>query len=42
VKGYPTFLLQKTDGSIVEYKGARDTSGYLEFLNKELGLKITA
>jgi thiol-disulfide isomerase/thioredoxin len=42
VKGYPTFLLQKPDGSIVEYKGARETAGYLEFLNKELGLKITA
>jgi thiol-disulfide isomerase/thioredoxin len=39
VKGYPTFCLQTTDGKVTEYKGSRDVAGYLEFLNKELGVK---
>ena len=38
VKGFPTFLLQKPDGNVVEYKGSRDTDGYLKFLNEQLGV----
>lgn len=38
-RGFPTFLLETTDGQFVEYKGERNTQGYLEFLNQELGLK---
>ena len=37
VKGYPTFCLQTTDGKVTEYKGKRETAGYLEFLNSSLG-----
>ncbi len=37
IRGFPTFLLEKPDGTIVEYKGKRGTDGYLEFLNKQLG-----
>jgi thiol-disulfide isomerase/thioredoxin len=37
VKGYPTFCLQTTDGKITEYKGKRETAGYLEFLYASLG-----
>ena len=37
VKGFPTFLLETTDGKIVEYQGERNTSGWLEFLNSKLG-----
>ena len=36
IAGYPTFILQKPDGSTKEYKGKREPSGYLEFLNQEL------
>jgi thiol-disulfide isomerase/thioredoxin len=39
IKGFPTFLLETTDGEVVEYKGKRETSGYLAFLNEKLGLK---
>jgi thiol-disulfide isomerase/thioredoxin len=39
VNGFPTFLLQKTTGEVVEYKGDRSAEGYLQFLNKELGVK---
>lgn len=39
VQGYPTFILQMPDGTIKEYKGQRETAGYLEFLNQELGMK---
>ena len=37
IRGFPTFLLEKPDGTIVEFKGKRGTDGYLEFLNKQLG-----
>jgi hypothetical protein len=37
VKGYPTFLLETTEGKVIEYKGPRETDKYLEFLNKQLG-----
>jgi thiol-disulfide isomerase/thioredoxin len=39
VSGYPTFLLQKTTGEVVEYKGDRTAEGYLKFLNEQLGMK---
>lgn len=39
VQGYPTFMLEMPSGNVVEYKGKREVSGYLEFLNKELGVK---
>ncbi len=41
VNGYPTFLLQKTTGEVVEYKGDRSADGYLKFLNEQLGVKST-
>lgn len=37
VKGFPTFLLETTDGKIVEYQGERNTAGWLAFLNEKLG-----
>jgi thiol-disulfide isomerase/thioredoxin len=36
IKGFPTFLLETTDGKTVEYKGARNTKGFLEFINNTL------
>jgi len=39
IKGFPTFLLETTDGETVEYKGQRNTAGYLSFLNENLGVK---
>jgi protein disulfide-isomerase A6 len=36
IKGFPTFLMETTDGRVVEYKGERNTSGFLEFINKNL------
>ena len=39
VKGFPTFLLETTEGEVVEYKGKRSAQGYLDFLNEKLGLK---
>ena len=37
VKGFPTFLLETTDGKIVEYQGERNTDGWLAFINSKLG-----
>lgn len=37
VQGFPTFLLETTDGKTVEYQGARNTEGWLKFLNEKLG-----
>lgn len=37
IKGYPTFMLEKADGGMVEYKGSRNADGYLKFLNEQLG-----
>jgi thiol-disulfide isomerase/thioredoxin len=37
VKGFPTFLLETTDGQIVEYQGERNTDGWLSFINKNMG-----
>lgn len=39
IKGFPTFLLETTDGETVEYGGKRNTDGYLAFLNERLGGK---
>ena len=37
VKGFPTFQLETVDGKTVEYPGARNTDGYLAFINEHLG-----
>jgi thiol-disulfide isomerase/thioredoxin len=37
IRGYPTFILQTTDGKIAEYRGPRTADGYLAFLNESLG-----
>lgn len=37
IKGFPTFLLETTDGQTFEYKGSRSTDGYLAFINEKLG-----
>jgi thiol-disulfide isomerase/thioredoxin len=39
IRGFPTFLLELPDGQIHEYKGARSTPNYLEFINSMLGGK---
>jgi len=36
VKGYPTFLLEKSDGTFVEFDGDRSPSGWNEWLAKNL------
>ena len=36
IKGFPTFLMETADGQVVEYKGERNTDGYLAFINKTL------
>jgi thiol-disulfide isomerase/thioredoxin len=37
VKGFPTFLLETTDGKVVEYQGERNTDGWLAFINQNMG-----
>lgn len=37
IKGFPTFLLETTDGKVVEYTGERNVDGYTAFLNTNLG-----
>jgi len=37
VEGYPTLILETTDGKRIEFKGERTTQSYLDFLNKHLG-----
>jgi len=37
VRGFPTFLLETTDGKIVEYQGERNTAGWTAFINTNLG-----
>lgn len=37
VKGYPTLILETTDGKLIEFQGERTTQGYIDFLNKNLG-----
>jgi thiol-disulfide isomerase/thioredoxin len=36
VQGYPSFILQLPNGTTAEYKGKRETDGYLDFLNSSL------
>ena len=36
IKGFPTFLLETTDGQVLEYSGERTTKSFLEFINKNL------
>jgi thiol-disulfide isomerase/thioredoxin len=36
IRGYPTFMLEKADGQVVEYTGERNASGWEEFLKKNL------
>ena len=36
VKGYPTFMLKKADGSSVEFNGDRSPSGWESWLNSNL------
>lgn len=38
IRGFPTFLLELPNGVVKEYRGERNTAGYLEFLNAELGV----
>jgi thiol-disulfide isomerase/thioredoxin len=40
IRGFPTFLLETTDGQTAEYRGPREPEGYLEFINKSLGGKV--
>jgi len=42
LNGFPTFMLDTTDGQTVEYKGERTMDGYLKFLNDTLGTKADA
>jgi thiol-disulfide isomerase/thioredoxin len=37
IKGFPSFLLETSDGKTVEYTGERTTAGYTAFLNQQLG-----
>ena len=37
IKGFPSFLMETADGQVVEYKGERNTKGFLDFINKNLG-----
>jgi len=37
IRGFPTFLLDTPDGQTVEYRGERNTEGYLKFINETLG-----
>ena len=37
IAGFPTFILETTEGQTVEYKGERSTDGYMKFLNQTLG-----
>lgn len=37
VKGFPTFLLETTDGQVLEYQGERNTDGWLKFINEKMG-----
>ena len=37
VKGFPTFLLETTEGKVIEYQGERNTDGWLAFINQKMG-----
>lgn len=36
IKGYPTILLTKSSGEVVEYDGSRDKDGYMSFLQSNI------
>ncbi len=36
IRGYPTFMLEKADGQVIEYNGSRDETGWMEFLKKNV------
>jgi thiol-disulfide isomerase/thioredoxin len=36
VKGYPTFLLEKPDGTYLEYPGSRDEAGWAKWLKENI------
>ena len=36
VSSYPTFILSKTDGSNIQYMGARESDEFMKFLNQNL------
>lgn len=36
IKGYPTMLLETSDGKVVEFKGERNPAGYMKFLEEQL------
>ena len=35
IKGFPTFIFTKTDGTTVEYSGSRDPAGWEAFLKNQ-------
>lgn len=37
IKGYPTFMLETSEGKTVEYQGDRTPAGYIQFLTEQLG-----
>ena len=37
IKGYPTFMLETSEGKTVEYQGDRTPDGYIKFLMEQLG-----
>jgi hypothetical protein len=39
IKGFPTFVLITTDGSVYNYEGPRKSDEFLKFLNEKLGVK---
>lgn len=36
VKGFPTFLFEKEDGSTVEYDGERNSQGWMQFIKANI------
>ena len=36
IRGYPTMMLEKADGKLVEFSGSRDETGWMEFLKKNV------
>ena len=38
IKGFPTFLLETTDGKTIEFQGDRTPEGYLKFIEEQLNV----
>jgi thiol-disulfide isomerase/thioredoxin len=36
IRGFPTFLFEKADGTYEEYSGSRDEKGWMDFLKKRI------